>query len=116
MIDYKESIAKAIAETTKLNKESLKQYIEIPPDASMGDYAFPCFKLAKDLHKAPPLIAQEIKDNIKFDTNEIEKAEIIGGYLNFYINKNSITKTVMTPLFEKLINKTYRMYFALYTV
>ena len=104
MIDYKASIAEAIAETTKLNKESLKQYIEIPPDTSMGDYAFPCFKLAKDLHKAPPLIAQEIKDNIRFDTNEIEKAEIIGGYLNFYINKSSITKTVLEDILAKKEN------------
>ena len=87
MLDFKEAISEEIAKATNLNKEELKSYIEIPKDSSMGDYAFPCFKLAKELRKAPPMIANEIKDNIKIDENVIEKIEVVGGYLNIYINK-----------------------------
>ena len=49
MIDLKKEIAKMISECTKIDLEEIKEYIEIPPDDNMGDYAFPCFKLAKAL-------------------------------------------------------------------
>ena len=38
--------------------------VEVPQDTSMGDYAFPCFKLAKQLRKAPPLIAKGIAESL----------------------------------------------------
>ena len=57
MTNFKEQIAKQIAEQTKINWEELVNYIEIPPDTKLGDYAFPCFRLAKTLKKAPPAIA-----------------------------------------------------------
>ena len=58
-------------------------YIEIPPDRNLGDYAFPCFKLAKDLKKAPTAIAQDIKENIKIDEEIIEKVEIVRRIFKF---------------------------------
>lgn len=61
MIDYKKQICESIAKLTNLNCEELIKYIEIPPNSEMGDYTFPCFKLAKELHKAPPVIANEIR-------------------------------------------------------
>ena len=60
----------------------------------MGDYAFPCFKLAKTLKKAPPMIAEELKNKIEIDKN-IEKIEIAGGYLNFYINKLKLSEETL---------------------
>ena len=71
------------------------RYIEIPKDSTNGDYAFPCFRLAKTLKKAPPVIAGEIKEKIKLDENIITKIDVIGGYLNFYINKDIITNQVL---------------------
>ena len=71
--------------------------MSIPPNTDMGDYAFPCFKLAKELKKAPPLIANEIKEKLELGEN-IEKVEIIGGYLNFYINKLALTKNVLVEI------------------
>ena len=53
MLNFKEKIAEAISKTVNINKEELESYIEVPKDTSMGDYAFPCFKLAKELRKAP---------------------------------------------------------------
>ena len=67
MIDLKKKIAEKIAEATNLNKEELESYIEVPKDTANGDYAFPCFRLAKELKKAPPIIANEIKENLKID-------------------------------------------------
>ena len=101
MIDLKKEIAKMISECTKIDLEEIKEYIEIPPDDNMGDYAFPCFKLAKALKKAPVIIASEIKENIKINEEIIEKIEIVGGYLNFYINKKTLIENVLKEIESK---------------
>ena len=98
MIDFKQEIAKKVAKATNLEENELKIYIEIPKDNTNGDYAFPCFKLAKELRKAPPVIANEIKEKIEIDEKIIEKVEIAGGYLNFYINKELMTKEVLSEI------------------
>lgn len=95
MINFKQKIAKAISDVTNLNEKELEKYIEVPPNSDLGDYAFPCFKLAKDLRKAPPMIANDIKENIEIDENIIEKIDVVGGYLNIFINKETLIKTVL---------------------
>ena len=98
MINFKQEIVKRIAEITQINTNEIESYIEIPKDASNGDYAFPCFKLAKTLKKAPPQIANDIKEKIKIDEKIIEKIEVVGGYLNFYINKILLTQELITEI------------------
>ena len=95
MIDFKKEIAKMVAKATSLNENELETYIEVPKDTSMGDYAFPCFRLAKELRKAPPVIASEIKENLEVDEKLINKVEIVGGYLNFYINNTALIEEVL---------------------
>lgn len=95
MVDFRCKIAEMISNVTKISKEELRSFIEKPKNSEMGDYAFPCFKLAKELKKAPALIAQDLKENIVIDENIIEKVEIVGGYLNFYINKETLVKEVL---------------------
>ena len=104
MIDYKQSIADSISIVTNVESNVLKQYIEKPPEQKLGDYAFPCFKLAKELKKSPQIIANEIKEKKIIEKAKIEKAEIVGGYINFYINKNSLISTVLTEISEKKEN------------
>lgn len=98
MIDFKKTIAKAIAEAINIDEKELESYIEIPKDTNNGDYAFPCFRLAKELKKAPPMIANDIKNNIKIDEKVIEKVEVAGGYLNFYVQQNVIVKDVLEEI------------------
>ncbi len=97
MIDFKKIISERIAKATDLDIEEIASYIEIPPNREMGDYAFPCFKLAKTLRKAPPAIANEISEKIEID-EKIERIEVVGGYLNFYINKIALTKSVLEEI------------------
>lgn len=101
MINFKEEIAKEIAGAINVDEKKLETYIEIPKDTKNGDYAFPCFRLAKELKKSPQLIANDIKNEIKLDNKVIEKVEVVGGYLNFYINKELMTKEVL----EEIANK-----------
>ena len=98
MTDFKQLIAEMIANVINLDENDIKQYIEIPKDSSMGDYSFPCFKLAKELRKSPVMIANEIKENIKIDENVIEKIDVINGYLNININKELLVKTVLEEM------------------
>lgn len=100
MISFKSVIAEKIAKEVELDKNEIEGYIEVPPNEDMGDYAFPCFKLAKTLRKAPPAIAEELKGKITADEN-IEKIEIAGGYLNFYVNKEVLTKAVLKEISER---------------
>ena len=98
MINFKQIIAKQISKATQINENELETYIETPKDTKNGDYSFPCFRLAKELKKAPPVIASEIKEKLeqKIEENkEIEKIEVVGGYLNFFVNKSILTKEVL---------------------
>lgn len=101
MLDFKEEIAKAIAKVTNIEEKQLREYIEIPPNSDLGDYAFPCFRLAKDLRKAPQAIAEDIKTNIEIDSKVIEKIEIVGGYLNIYVNKSTLAENVLKEIYDK---------------
>ncbi len=78
----------------------LETYIEIPKDSTNGDFSFPCFRLAKELKKAPQVIASEIKEKLELEESNdiIEKIDVIGGYLNFYINKNILIKEVLSEI------------------
>ena len=101
MINIKEIIAKEIEKVTKLNSEELDSYIEKPKEVKNGDYAFPCFRLAKELKKAPQEIAKEIASNINISKEVIENVEVVGGYLNFYANKNLLTNEVIKEISSK---------------
>ena len=87
MTDFKNEIAKYIAKTIDMQENEIESFIETPKDKNNGDYAFPCFRLAKTLKKAPPVIAEEIKEKIEIDEKYIAKVEVAGGYINFYVNK-----------------------------
>ena len=97
MKNLKQIIAKQISKTIDINEKELESYIETPKDSKNGDYAFPCFRLAKELRKAPPAIANEIKEKIE-PSDEIEKIEVAGGYLNFFINKTILAKEVLEEI------------------
>lgn len=101
MIQFEKEIAKEISKATEIEQNEIEGYIEIPKDQNNGDYAFPCFRLAKTLKKAPQAIAEEIKEKIEIDNNVIERIEVLGGYINFYINKNLLAKEVL----EEIANK-----------
>ena len=97
MKNFKQIIAKQISKIIEINEKELESYIETPKDSKNGDYAFPCFRLAKELRKAPPTIANEIKEKIE-QVDEIEKIEVTGGYLNFFINKSILAKEVLEEI------------------
>lgn len=95
----KELIASLINEHVNIPKDQIINLIEIPPNTSLGDYAFPCFSLAKELRKNPVQIAQELATKIK--SKDFEKVEAKGPYLNFFLNRNSIAEKTLSEIFKQ---------------
>ena len=101
MINFKQAISEAISKATEIEQSEIVGLIEVPKDTNNGDFAFPCFKLAKTLKKAPQAIAEEIKEKIEVDKKVITKIEIAGGYINFFTNKNLLTEEVLKKIEEQ---------------
>lgn len=92
MIDFKEKIADLLAAHIQgLEAEEIKNMIEIPGDSKMGDFAFPCFRLAKVLRKAPPAIAGEIAEKLQGNTF-FAKVENINAYVNMFLSRDVFIK------------------------
>ena len=72
-----------------LETSEIREMIEIPPDSNMGDFAFPCFRLAKTMRKAPQMIAADFAE--KLAGNEaFSKVENVNAYVNFFMNKAEV--------------------------
>lgn len=95
MVNYKEEIAKIIAgQVSELSEEDALELVEIPQDSAMGDYAFPCFRLAKLLRKAPQSIAADIAQAIA-DRPLFEKVEQVNAYVNMFLSKEMYTRSTL---------------------
>lgn len=99
-MDYRKYIAEKL-KIENVTEEEISSFIEIPPDANMGDYALPCFKLSKILHSSPIAIAESLANAFSPD-DVIESCEALKGYLNFKINRKGFAeKTLGSVLIEK---------------
>lgn len=107
-MDIKNKLAELISKKTNLPTGQVISLLEIPPNTDMGDYAFPCFSLAKTLKKSPVQIALELKADIESDIAAgkapvLQKISSINAYLNFHINKEAYAREIIlkVPVFEK---------------
>ncbi|MFH1439242.1 MAG: arginine--tRNA ligase [Candidatus Woesearchaeota archaeon] len=85
----------------QLNKLNIKDpVLSKPKIPEHGDYAFPCFQLAKEWKKSPQEIAQELGRKIPL-TKLIEKIHILGPFVNFFINKKEFAKVVLNAIYKE---------------
>ncbi|QUH29351.1 arginine--tRNA ligase [Vallitalea guaymasensis] len=75
-------------------ENEIDELIEIPSNSEMGDFAFPCFKLAKIFRKAPNMIAADIGEKIG-SSDYFSDIKIVGAYVNFYVNKKKYVESVL---------------------
>ena len=95
MDKFREEIIKSLKKEVKTDIG-----LEVPPKPDMGDYAFPCFSLAKIYKKNPNEIANELSTKIK--TNKfITEIKAIGPYLNFFVNKDSLTEGTLIKILKE---------------
>ncbi len=79
--------------------EELRSLLAVPPDPALGDYAFPCFRLAKPLRTAPPKIAESLC--AAWQHPEVASVQPVNGYLNFFLNREAFAAEIMQELAEK---------------
>lgn len=97
-MDYKSELALLLnSAQPALSAPELEEMLEIPPDANMGDYALPCFKLAKTLRMAPPKIAADLLEKFQ-KPSWISKVEIAGGYLNFFVDRAFFAQSTLSAV------------------
>ncbi|MFA7688723.1 MAG: arginine--tRNA ligase, partial [Bacilli bacterium] len=100
ILELKEKIINDIYEILKKDGISKKDIIlEKPKDIKLGDFSLPCFNYSKILKKAPNTIAEYLKQNINKD--EYEKVEVVGGYLNIFLNKKDIVVRLLNKIVEE---------------
>ena len=101
MINYREKIAEIIgSQIQELTSEEALEMLEVPADSSMGDYALPCFKLAKKLRKAPPLIAKDIASALEGDPL-FDKVEAVNAYVNMSLERKDFASEVVKEVVGK---------------
>ncbi len=98
-MDYKKLLADTVI-LQDVESSEIEPLITVPKDPAMGDYCLPCFKFAKEMKKSPMALAQEIVSRIGA-YNFLEKAEAVGGYVNFTLNK----KMVATRVVEQILTE-----------
>ncbi|MFL4359058.1 arginine--tRNA ligase [Streptococcus uberis] len=102
-MDTKTLIANDIAKVVpELDQETIYNLLETPKNSDMGDVAFPAFSLAKVLRKAPQMIASELAE--KIDAAQYEKVMAVGPYINFFLDKSSISKEVLEAVIKEKAN------------
>lgn len=101
MIDFKKQIARELNDPTfGLTDEDVEGMIEIPADTSHGDYAFPCFKLARTMRKAPPLIAADVAERIA-GSPFFEKVEQVNAYVNMFLSREQVAGQVVSEVLKE---------------
>jgi len=99
-MDFKLEIAKLIGVAIDINADEIAKALEVPPESALGDFAFPCFRLAKELKKAPPAIADDIKSKIA-KPDFLDKVEVTGAYLNFFVNRGFYASEILSDIYRK---------------
>lgn len=97
-MDFKIEIARLLAAAANIPLE--EAMVEIPAKKEMGDFAYPCFRLAKVFRKAPPLIAAELLEKIEKPAF-IAKMEVVGAYINFFVDKGVYAQQVLSAVLEQ---------------
>lgn len=100
-MNYKEQLSLLLAQASGLDADKLASLLEVPPDMDMGDFALPCFKLARELRKAPPAIAQQLLDSLGELPTWIDRAELAGGYLNFFLSRTQFVGATLGEVAAK---------------
>ena len=104
MIDFKKEIAEIIAKNLEgLTEDEIKSMVEIPQDQSMGDYAFPCFRLAKTMRKAPNLIAAELAEKLQGD-KLFSEVSPVNAYVNMFVSREEMMKSTVSEVLEEMEN------------
>ncbi len=96
-MDIKKLIIDCFDDQIKSNFNLSVENISVPPNNTMGDFCMPCFTWVKSLKKSPVEVAKDLTQNFNY-SGVVEKTEVVGGYLNFFLNKKVISLNVLAEI------------------
>ena len=102
-MSIKNKLAKIISKAVNIDVEEVIEIIEVPTNKDMGDFSFPCFRLAKSLKQSPTIIANELLKKIEKE-EFLQSIRVVGAYLNFYTNKEIYVKELIEEVLKDLNN------------
>ena len=109
MLKIKSAIAEKIYESVlqinsaaEISATDIIGMLEYPPDSTMGDLAFPCFKLSRALRRSPIQIAAQLSESLTLDC--IKSAEAVNGYLNIKISDEYLANNILPEILQKKEN------------
>ena len=99
----KELVTKTLQKALKklkvnLKSEEINSLIEIPPQTEMGDFAFPCFILAKKTKMQPHEVALELREEIGNPPSKFENITVVGPYINFFLNRQHLAINLINEI------------------
>ena len=94
-MNIKKLIAEHIHKTAEFSDTDFEALISESISNDKGDYSLPCFVFSKALHKSPQAIAESLLTQITND-GLFDKVEVVGGYVNFFLNKEYVSKNILT--------------------
>ena len=101
MENQKKQLAETLAGVLEnITADEIGKLIETPPDSSMGDFAFPCFKLAALYRKAPQKIAEETAEKLQ-GTEGYSEIRNVNAYVNFFMDRAATSSSVISEAIEK---------------
>ncbi len=102
-MEMRQAVAELLREAVKIAYPDLPETflpspdaLEVPPDSGMGDFAYPCFRLARPLKTAPPLIAQKVAQAAARPWVAGARSE--GGYVNFFFHRANFARKVLEEI------------------
>lgn len=99
MTNLKDEIINLLHSSTGISREEIEKILEVPPDQKLGDFAFPCFILAKKEKKSPVEIAKQLASEIK-PGKDIKKIEAVGPYVNFFISTPALAQEILSEIWK----------------
>ncbi len=101
---FRKELIKLIVSATQLSEDELEQLLSVPPNAEMGDYAFPCFKL-QHFSGNPKEKAEQLKAKLQLPESRlpsfISKTEVAGPYLNFFLNQTLLAEETLKRIYKE---------------
>ncbi len=96
---FRKKVAELLVEPTGLSQAEVSNLLEVPPQPEMGDFAFPCFRLAQKFRKSPAAIATDLMG--KLDDNTLfERVSSDGPYLNLVIARSLLAMEILTKIHQ----------------
>lgn len=99
----KEKLCKCVEKLLEgVTDVEIAKVMEVPPEEQMGDFAIPCFSFAKQMHKNPAIIAENLSDALLLQKDElgIEKVESVGGYCNVFMNRSQYVESCLKKMMQ----------------